>query len=41
VDLYINVPVGIGAALVTWGIYHKRETPTAKVRWTRWAWRCS
>ena len=28
---YINVPVGIGAALVTWGIYHKRETPTAKV----------
>jgi DHA2 family multidrug resistance protein len=28
---YINVPVGIAAALVTWGIYHKRETPTAKV----------
>src|SRR5206468_13075973 len=28
---YINVPVGIGAALVTWGIYHKRETPTARV----------
>src|SRR5215469_5568942 len=28
---YINVPVGIAAALVTWGIYHKRETPTARV----------
>jgi DHA2 family multidrug resistance protein len=28
---YINVPVGIGAALATWGIYHRRETPTAKV----------
>jgi DHA2 family multidrug resistance protein len=28
---YINVPVGIGAALATWAIYHKRETPTAKV----------
>jgi MFS transporter, DHA2 family, multidrug resistance protein len=28
---YINVPVGVAAALVTWGIYHKRETPTAKV----------
>src|SRR5215471_894502 len=28
---YINVPVGIGAALATWGIYRKRETPTAKV----------
>ena len=28
---YINVPVGIGAALVTWGIYHRRETPTARV----------
>src|SRR6202008_5033605 len=23
--------VGIGAALATWAIYHKRETPTAKV----------
>jgi DHA2 family multidrug resistance protein len=28
---YINVPVGIVAALVTWGIYHKRETATARV----------
>jgi len=28
---YINVPVGIGAALATWAIYRKRETPTAKV----------
>jgi DHA2 family multidrug resistance protein len=25
---YINVPVGIGAGLATWAIYHKRETPT-------------
>jgi MFS transporter, DHA2 family, multidrug resistance protein len=28
---YINVPVGIGAAVFTWGIYHRRETPTARV----------
>ena len=28
---YINIPVGIGAAFATWAIYHKRETPTAKV----------
>ncbi|HEV2229245.1 MAG TPA: DHA2 family efflux MFS transporter permease subunit [Steroidobacteraceae bacterium] len=28
---YINIPVGIGAAVFTWGIYHKRETPTARV----------
>jgi DHA2 family multidrug resistance protein len=28
---YINIPVGIGAALATWAIYHRRETPTAKV----------
>src|SRR5579862_8682169 len=28
---YINIPVGIAATVVTWGIYHKRETPTAKV----------
>lgn len=28
---YINIPVGIGAALATWAIYHKRETPTARV----------
>jgi DHA2 family multidrug resistance protein len=28
---YINVPVGVAAALVTWGIYHKRETATARV----------
>jgi DHA2 family multidrug resistance protein len=28
---YINIPVGVGAALATWAIYHKRETATAKV----------
>jgi len=28
---YINVPVGIAAALATWAIYHKRETATARV----------
>jgi DHA2 family multidrug resistance protein len=28
---YINVPVGIGAALVTLAIYRRRETPTARV----------
>jgi MFS transporter, DHA2 family, multidrug resistance protein len=28
---YINVPVGIAAAFATWAIYHRRETPTAKV----------
>jgi DHA2 family multidrug resistance protein len=28
---YINVPVGIGAAAVTWGIYRHRETPTRKL----------
>ncbi|HTD89656.1 MAG TPA: DHA2 family efflux MFS transporter permease subunit, partial [Burkholderiales bacterium] len=28
---YINVPVGIGAAAVTWMVYHKRETPTRKL----------
>ena len=28
---YINVPVGIVAALATWAIYHRRETPTARV----------
>ncbi|HYM42550.1 MAG TPA: DHA2 family efflux MFS transporter permease subunit, partial [Steroidobacteraceae bacterium] len=28
---YINVPVGIAAAIFTWGIYHRRETPTARV----------
>jgi DHA2 family multidrug resistance protein len=28
---YINVPVGVAAAFATWAIYHKRETPTAKV----------
>jgi MFS transporter, DHA2 family, multidrug resistance protein len=28
---YINVPVGIGAAAATWWIFHKRETPTARV----------
>jgi len=28
---YINIPVGLLAALVTWGIYHKRESSTRKV----------
>ncbi|HYT96553.1 MAG TPA: DHA2 family efflux MFS transporter permease subunit [Casimicrobiaceae bacterium] len=28
---YINVPVGLGAAAVTWFIYQKRETPTVKL----------
>ena len=28
---YINVPVGIAAAFVTWAIYHRRESATAKV----------
>ncbi|HEY2340112.1 MAG TPA: DHA2 family efflux MFS transporter permease subunit, partial [Steroidobacteraceae bacterium] len=28
---YINVPVGIVAALATWAIYRRRETPTARV----------
>src|SRR5438128_8500904 len=28
---YINVPVGLAAAGVTWAIYRKRETPTARL----------
>jgi len=28
---YINIPVGLGAAVVTWLIYQKRETPTVKL----------
>ncbi|MFI4953908.1 MAG: DHA2 family efflux MFS transporter permease subunit [Burkholderiales bacterium] len=28
---YINVPVGIGAAAVTWMIYRQRETPTVRL----------
>ncbi len=28
---YINIPVGLGAALVTWRIYARRETPTKKL----------
>lgn len=28
---YINVPVGLAAAAVTWFIYHKRETQTVKL----------
>ena len=28
---YINVPVGLGTAAVTWMIYRKRETPTKKL----------
>jgi DHA2 family multidrug resistance protein len=28
---YINVPVGLGAALLAWTIYHKRETATRQL----------
>lgn len=28
---YINIPIGLFAAWVTWTIYHKRETPTRKL----------
>jgi DHA2 family multidrug resistance protein len=28
---YINIPVGIVAATVSWGLYHKRESATRKV----------
>jgi DHA2 family multidrug resistance protein len=28
---YINIPVGLLAAAITWGIYHKRESVTHKV----------
>ncbi|HTT02460.1 MAG TPA: DHA2 family efflux MFS transporter permease subunit [Steroidobacteraceae bacterium] len=28
---YINVPVGIAAGVVTWLVYRKRETPTARL----------
>ena len=28
---YINVPIGIAAVLVTWPIYRRRETPTARL----------
>jgi DHA2 family multidrug resistance protein len=28
---YINIPVGIGAALVTWSIFKDRESPTRKL----------
>lgn len=28
---YINVPVGLGAAALTWSIYRDRETPTRKL----------
>ena len=28
---YINVPVGLLAGLLTWGIYHQRETPIRKL----------
>lgn len=28
---YINVPIGLAAGVITWVIYRKRETPTAKV----------
>ncbi len=28
---YINVPVGIAAAVITWSVYRHRETPTARL----------
>ena len=28
---YINIPVGIGAAFITWSIFRKRESPTKKL----------
>ncbi|AYH46115.1 DHA2 family efflux MFS transporter permease subunit [Azoarcus sp. DN11] len=28
---YINVPIGLAAAAVTWSIYHKRNSPTRKL----------
>jgi len=28
---YINIPVGLGAAFITWSIFHKRETQTKKL----------
>jgi len=28
---YINIPVGLGAAAITWAIYKSRETPTRKL----------
>lgn len=28
---FINVPVGLIAAFITWSLYHRRETPTRKV----------
>lgn len=28
---YINIPVGFGAAFITWSIFHKRESPTKKL----------
>ena len=28
---YINVPIGVAAAIVTWAIYGRRETPTARL----------
>ncbi len=28
---YINLPIGLAAAAVTWGIYHKRESATHKL----------
>jgi hypothetical protein len=38
---YINVPVGLLAAVLTWGIYRKRETRhAASCRSTPSAWRC-
>lgn len=30
-DFFINIPVGIVAAFITWSIFHKRETPTQQL----------
>ena len=38
---YINVPVGLAAAGVTWFIYQKRETPTARLPIDAVGWVCS
>jgi DHA2 family multidrug resistance protein len=37
---YINIPVGLLAALVTWSIYRKRDPGPAACRSTSWAWAC-
>ena len=38
---YINIPVGLVAAAITWSIYRKRDPGRAGRRSTTSAWRCS